>query len=531
MASENISPHGYSGPRRRQLQPWTILVPLLLTLALQLPWVASAGWVADDAINLAQHAHDGDVLGEWTHPTYAWAGGSQGHIWRPIPASLQHMAALLIGRTGPVFRSLNLLLHLTNLLLLQVLVRRLGAGRGTAAILATCWALHPATTEAVCWASDIYDLAMTTCLLMSALAALVPKRGSKALPVLATSLLTLAACLCKETALAWLLVLPGLTWLWRGRRQALLHGLAAALGAAIYAVLHRLVSGEDYAAAMGQSPLLEQLHAWLALTGLLAWVPQRAPMAHIFDPGSLPMPALGLATGMVLLALAAWAPDDRARRSLLGSWWAWCLLLAPAGVAIPMTGIEPLRYAYAPGALALALLGGAIAAVPAGFWRSIGLAALLPWCLLMARRAVTRIQAWQDDGTLWADDLRLEPGNPYALGNLGHFLVGTARAERGLRLWYQAVETAPENLRVFPVLQERYKLAQAAYLHGMPALSLDQVEKMIAQSEQNGMEIPGNAWCLLADSLDALGRHREAVLAEQQCPGLSKKTWTTHGAQ
>ena len=68
---------------------WT-LIPLLVALALFAHAIPGAGFVADDAYNLAEHARHGDIAGEWSTPTYAHAGGARGHIWRPIPASLQH---------------------------------------------------------------------------------------------------------------------------------------------------------------------------------------------------------------------------------------------------------------------------------------------------------------------------------------------------------------------------------------------------------------------------------------------------------
>ena len=135
----------------------------------------------------------------------------------------------------------------------------------------------------------------------------------------------------------------------------------------------------------------------------------------------------------------------------------------------------------------------------------------------MLPRVLPRAYAWQDDGTLWADDLRVEPANPYAAGNLGHHLVGAGQVERGLQFWRRAVETAPPHLAVFPVLDERYKLAQAAFLHSAPTLALEQTERLIEGLQQAGRVVPANAWCLLADSLDAVGRHVEASQMEGRC--------------
>ena len=79
-------------PLRRALHA----LPVAIAAAVFVPAVVGAGWVADDAVNLAMHAQEGDLLGEWTTPTYAHAGSGRGHIWRPVPATLQHLSLIHI---------------------------------------------------------------------------------------------------------------------------------------------------------------------------------------------------------------------------------------------------------------------------------------------------------------------------------------------------------------------------------------------------------------------------------------------------
>ena len=120
---------------------WTTLALIGLTLCMHVPAVLSAGWVIDDHVNLKIHAAHGDLIGEWTTPTYAHAGGDSGHIWRPIPATAQHLCALIWDRTPSMFRGLNLLIHLINIGLLAWVCRR--ANRSFAAAGSTrCTNLH-----------------------------------------------------------------------------------------------------------------------------------------------------------------------------------------------------------------------------------------------------------------------------------------------------------------------------------------------------------------------------------------------------
>lgn len=491
---------------RRELLWYSL--PFLAALLLYGPALPTAGWVLDDTLALASHAHHGDWLGEWTHPTYAWAGGEAGHIWRPVPATLQHWAALALGRTGPVFRTLNLGIHLLNLALVMGLARSRG-GAVAASLLGLLLVTHPAVPEAVCWSSDLYDLCLTTCLLLATRVLLSPWK-----PLLrggALAGLLLLAGLCKETALAWaplavalpLVLSPPPAW-----RRAL-EGLgAAAVGLGIYTVLHGRVTGQDYGGALGAAPLTEQVAAWLGQVGRLVWIPVQAPVTHLFDPANVG--ALGAGT-LTLLAWGAAVALTRGgtRRAIAAAGLAWAVMLAPTGAGIPLTRVDALRYAYPGLALALALLGGVTWPRP----RVAGALALV-LALVFAVRTGARVPAWKDDLTLSAAELAVEPENPYALGLYAHALVGSGRMEEGLAAWREAVETIPPDVRVFDRGAERFKLAQAAFLSGRPHLALEQVERLHAQARG---PVPALSWCLRADALDALGRSEEARQVEGRC--------------
>ena len=210
------------------------VLPTAIAAAVFLPAIIGAGWVADDAVNLAVHANQGDLLGEWTTPTYAHAGSGKGHIWRPIPATLQHIVALVSGRSASAFRLLNVLLHLGNVALLQTLARRRGASPLSAGLLAMVFAVHPVTADAVCWSSDVYDLVATTAILA------VLGVATSGLPLQARMAwiagMTLVAGLCKESAIAVVPVV-GIVGImsdggWReGRKNGLALGAASAVGA------------------------------------------------------------------------------------------------------------------------------------------------------------------------------------------------------------------------------------------------------------------------------------------------------------
>jgi hypothetical protein len=492
---------------------WTLL-PLFVALALFANAIAGAGFVADDNFNLAEHARHGDLIGEWTTPTYAHAGGERGHIWRPIPATLQHTAALYLGRTGSVFRGLNLGVHLINLLLVALVARRWGAHASIAGMLALLWTTHPSLPEAVCWSSDIYDLMATTAMLGAA--AIVASRALSARHWVGLSILLLAACLCKESAMAVLPALALLTSYRHGLRKGVIAGAVMGIGVALYWGWHHQVTAQGYLDAAGNTALIDMADAWLMLFGWFMHVPARAPMAHLFDrTADLAEVWAGV---FVLLGLLFFAADQARKhpdRRILGvTLAAVSLLLVPAAIGIPFIGIAPLRYVYMPLALLIA--------VGASAWtepiRRPWMMGLLLASLIGAVRSSDRVPAFDNDGTLWSAELNWEPTNPYAAGSLARAMIADGRPGKGIALWAQAIDRAKPGIRVFEKSNERWLLAQTAFMKRQPAMALQQVDKLMEEASSTGRSVPPMAHCLRADSLDALGQHQRASAAAVHCP-------------
>jgi hypothetical protein len=490
---------------------WT-LIPLMVAFGLFAWGVPGAGFVADDAFNLAEHANHGDWAGEWSNPTYAHAGGERGHIWRPIPALIQHVAASGLGRVGSTFRGLNLGVHLLNVWLLGVVVRRLGGSRQVAGLIALFWTTHPAMPEAVCWSSDIYDL-MATSFSLGAIAVVSGpssvRRGG------GIAALTLAACLCKESSVTLVPVLALVSWSLHGGRQGVVSGVASAIGALAYSMSHTVVTAQGYMDAVRQTEPTAIIDAGLMAVGWWAVPPSRAPMAHLFNQTTDQAEIWAGATTMVVLAFLIahqFRSHDRARYLLVGGVGA-LVLLVPAAVGIPFIGVAPLRYIYLPMAVGLAIAGGR--------WNNpIPMAWVVGVVLLStvgSIRVIHRVGAFQSDETLWSTERALEPDNPYAAGGLARAWVGGGRHREAVELWAWAADQAKPGIRVFDRANERWLLAQTAFLKGAPDIALDQVSKLLHESKATGSTAPAMAHCLVADSLDALGRHEEAASASVRC--------------
>ena len=76
-------------PSPRSERALAVLLPAIAAVALYGPAIVDTQWILDDVATLATHLHEGDVLGEWRHLTFAWATGTEGHVWRPLMASVQ----------------------------------------------------------------------------------------------------------------------------------------------------------------------------------------------------------------------------------------------------------------------------------------------------------------------------------------------------------------------------------------------------------------------------------------------------------
>jgi hypothetical protein len=288
------------------------------------------------------------------------------------------------------------------------------------------------------------------------------------------------------------------------------------IGVALYWAWHHHVTAQGYLDAASNTPLLEMADAWLMLFGWFVHVPARAPMAHLFERAT---DAAEVWAGVFVLVGILFFAADQARkhphRRVLGITIAAVgLLLVPAAVGIPFIGIAPLRYIYMPLALLIAV-GASAWTEPIGRPWMFG---LLIASLIGAVRSSERVPAFDNDRSLWSAELQWEPTNPYAAGSLARAMIADGQPDRGIALWAQAIDRAKPGIRVFEKQNERWLLAQTAFMKRQPATALQQVEALMAEASSLGFSVPPMAHCLKADSLDALGQHQQASIAAVHCP-------------
>ena len=283
----------------------------------------------------------------------------------------------------------------------------------------------------------------------------------------------------------------------------------------MYWAWHRLVTEQGYLDALQHDALPSIVDAWLMLFGWIVYAPPRAPMAHLFDRATDAHEVwigIGAVIGLCLLAA------DRYRRPqhdplLALSILCTGLLFIPAAIGIPFIGVAPLRYAYMPMALLLVTALSGWQTKPTRAWM---MAIALVSSIGMFRIA-ERVPAFDNDLNLWSAELKIEANNPYAAGSKARALIATPKSKEGIELWASAIDKARPGIRVFEVDNERWLLAQTAFMKGHPSIALEQVNQLMHRSEQTGRPLPSMAHCLRADSLDAMGRHEEASAAAVHC--------------
>ena len=470
-------------PEGGRLSPAPWVVAIALSLALFLPPAIGSGWILDDTTLFSQVSVDlPSVVSWWTT--------SASFVWRPLAWTVQRLVASPFGNAPEAYRLLDLAVHLANVGLIGACAVAAGGRSRTAALLAAAWCVHPATIDTVSWnaaGTDVFSVSFCLTALLGVLRGWHPAAVGSAV---------LAALLCKETAIPVVAVLP-IVAASRGQRP---WGPAVAGAVAVTAwwVAHGVVTHDSPQAA---------LRSW---EGALAWIqgvpwplycPPSAPLFHVFDPADRAATGIGLAGLGGLLTLALLSRDRNIRLAVA----AWLLMLAPVGPGVAFIGVQPVRYAYLPLAVSLALLAGSRRLDGRVF-----MGAVVAWCLIAAPRAFLRAQVWNEERSIFADELFVERENPVARWYAGSNLVRVPEApserETGFRLMLGVLDAErPRRVDLLDRPERRQQLAEMAFVYGAPGLALEQAQKFIAETRRRGVKVPANAWCLVADASDALG--------------------------
>ena len=429
----------------------------------RLEWACLGAILVLTALAHATALHASYQFDDWNVIVEAPAVQSLEAWWRSMPGirpllklsyALNHV--LLPGPVG--FRSINLLLHLCNVVGVHCLLRRAFPDTpGLALWCAMVFALHPAQTEAVTYLSGRSVSLCATASLASLLAwqhAVAGRplhRGAMALSVacllLALSVKEYAVVVPLAAVLLDRCSHPERSWPQRLRRAAPLAFVVVAVLVAALAVPRfqdLIVSTWHHLDA--QQTLLTQGHALRYLLEQF-WRVDRLNA----DPG---LPTLMSFSddgawdwiGMVALALiSAFAWWKGHRLGWAGLWF--FLWLLPTHTALARLDPANDRHVY------LAMIGPAWWAGSTAYWiaahvragRLVSVAGVSVIALSLALLTATRAEVYRDELTFWLDVTRKSPHNARAYTNLGYAYAQACQLDAARTAWQYALALNPTN--------------------------------------------------------------------------------------
>lgn len=436
------------------LAPWTrqVLVALLAVL----PYVGTLdnGFVFDDISAIRDNAQlqRGDLHALFTNDYWSGFHGDRSGLYRPLTNlsyALQYQAH---GNNAFYFHLLNLLLHATCAWGLYHFVLRLTHRDALALLSALLFATHPALSEGVCALVGRADLLAAG----FALAALWLHLSFTVRSSFAAALCFGLALLCKESAIALLVLLP-LTDLFQYRsfsrkcysRSHLLCALVALLYLFWrYQILgsldvgfidpldNPLITAPTHLRIVDATTIVLRYLGLLVLPAYLS-----ADYSHAALPISSTLISLQLlvaTVGIALLSTALYASFYRLSVVFWGLCWTLAALAPVANILLPIGTIMGERLLYLPAmGFCSAVAALLLRLPPRKTW-------LLSCCLLclFATRSAARGNDWHSNYALFQAATQQQPRSARAwrgLGNAalerGETALGLSALERALRIW------------------------------------------------------------------------------------------------
>jgi protein O-mannosyl-transferase len=364
-----------------------------------------------------------------------------------------------ISQEAVIFHAFSILVHLVNVGLLFVLLRRDAATVPASAVGCLAFGIHPLVVEPVAWATGLKDLLMASGLLLAMLGF---GRPIAALPGVAIAFASKPASILAAVPLAaraWVGKIPS-----HGRRSAIIVVVLVALCGALLGVYTQLQ----------ETPLLRTTardgFSWRRVFGAVG-----LQIQHVLAPGTLapryplshvgPLEVvLGAGAALALIWLSIrWTQ----RRDLRLPWLALGLsAYAPVSNLRPLERFTADSYVYVPWLAAVACMTLAWPALEARVsqarTRSIlvlrGFVALV--CVAWGVISISQVEIWGDSRTLWRDAYIGQPDDPETIYRYGDALGRAGDVEEELSLYLEHEDVLERGDRIPVVLPVFYERAE-----------------------------------------------------------------------
>jgi hypothetical protein len=445
----------------------------------------------DDNLLVYENPH---VLGglSWEGLRWAFSSFSTGN-WLPL-SFLSHMLDVqLFGLNAGGHHLTSLLLHLTNSVLLLLLLRALTGAFWRSALVAALFAIHPLHVESVAWVSERKDVLSTLFGFLTMAAYLwYVRRPATGRFVLVGAVFTVGL-LAKQMLVSLPFVLLLLDWWPLGRFRPArfpgkqVGGEAGRAGTARRLVLEKfpllilslVFSAVALAAqkAVGTVSSLEILPLRIRLVN--AVVSYASYLVKTVWPDNLaffyPHPGSGiplwkflvslLFLGVVTILVIRWR-----REGYLVTGWFWYVGTLFPVIGVVQVGVQAMadRYTYLPliGIFIMASWGAAISAHGDRQWRrwpGVVAGAAVSLCVVIAHR---QVEYWKDSYTLSSHAVKVTSDNWMALRILGQAYADLGQLDESVRSFAASIRIMPwhatSRYNLGGILFKQGKINQAA---------------------------------------------------------------------
>lgn len=356
-----------------------------------------------------------------------------------------------------VYHTVNVLLHLANILLVYVLVRSLSQRTAIALIVAALFAIHPLQVEVVAWVSSLSILLSTSFYLGGLIVYLAYAKSGRMWHLAMVWGLFLLALLAKSSAATLPLVLVVID-LYLGRRpvrRVLLEKAPFVLLSIVFGAIAVYARGgaghlQDFALRYS---LLERVcivcYSCLWYVGKLLWPANLSVFYPFPSKADGWLPALFYLAPLVLVALAVGIWFSGRHRRLLA--FAALFMVASLVLVIQVVPISELmvcdRYAYVPCVGLFFLVGTLVVRIASRsrISKTAALTGLAVVMVLLLYATFRRIAVWKDSLTLWNDVISKRTDLWVAWLNRGLAEAEAGRHEAAIADFDRALQLNPRS--------------------------------------------------------------------------------------
>jgi Flp pilus assembly protein TadD len=496
---------------------------VLITVTLAVFWqVATHEFVnIDDQYYVVNNPHVQEGI---TSESVVWASTSYfAGVWMPLSWLSFMLDFELYGLNPGGYHVTNLFLHLANILLLFLVLKKATGEVWQSGFVAALFALHPLHVESVAWIAERKDVLSTFFWMLTMWAYLlyVKRPGfARYLLIVITFALGLMAKPMLVTLPFVLLLLDywPLERLESGRsllRLVLEKTLLFVLSAISCLVTIMVQRKGGALAPFDDFPLSttipNALVSYVSYLGKMIW-PQKLAVFYPHPGSSLPMwQAAG--AGLLLVCISVVALWSAKRWSYLAMGWLWYLGTLVPVIGLVQTGGHSMadRFTYIPLIGLFIMVAWGVPDLLAKWRYRQAIIAVATGLLLATLIIVTRaqLQHWKNSVTLFQHTLKVTSKNTIAHNNLGTALLEQGKMQEAIFHYNKAMELKPNSPKIHSnlgnALAEQGKIREAIFYHNK-AMELD----------PNSPRIRGNLGVALARQ----GRLDEAIIQFEKALGL-----------